>query len=72
TYIAETMLLKANAFVYREVKEEMKEKRAKIKMMEMAKEMKAKREALKATKAAGVEAEAANKAGATAPAPAAK
>ncbi|HUO58350.1 MAG TPA: hypothetical protein VMV05_09285, partial [bacterium] len=46
TYIAETMLLKANAFVYREVKEEMKEKRAKIKMMEMAKEMKAKREAL--------------------------
>ena len=60
TYIAETMLLKANAFVYQEVKEEMKEKKAKIKMMEMAKEMKARRESLKASKAAGIEAEAAN------------
>jgi hypothetical protein len=52
TYVAETMLLKANAFVHKDVKEEMREKRAKIRMMEKAKELKAQREAMRNAKAA--------------------
>ena len=58
TYVAETMLLKANAFVFRDVKEEMREKRAKIKMVEEAKELKSQREAMRNAKAAATTAEA--------------
>ena len=47
TYLAETMLLKANTFVFRDVKEEISERKAKIKIMERAKQIKAQREALK-------------------------
>jgi hypothetical protein len=50
-YLAETMLLKANAFVYKEVREEYKEKKAKLKLLERTREMKAKREAAKAAAA---------------------
>ena len=50
TYVAETMLLKANAFVFEEVREEMREKKAKLKMMEKVKEMRSQREALKNAK----------------------
>jgi hypothetical protein len=45
TYLAETMLLKANTFAWREAREDYKEKRAKMQMVEKAKELKAKREA---------------------------
>ncbi|MGH7739050.1 MAG: hypothetical protein ACREL1_02780 [bacterium] len=57
SYLAETMLLKANAFVYEDVRQEYKEKKAKLQLLERTREMKAKREADKA--AAGVEARAA-------------
>ncbi|HET9869255.1 MAG TPA: hypothetical protein VFR02_01980 [bacterium] len=57
SYLAETMLLKANVFVYKEVREEYKEKKAKIQLMEKTRELKAKREAAKA--AAALEAKAA-------------
>lgn len=45
TYLAETMLLKANAFAFREAREDYREKKAKMRMVEKAKELKAKREA---------------------------
>lgn len=66
TYLAETMLLKANAFVYREAREEAREKKAKIRMVEKAKELKAQRETMRAAKTASEGAEAGK------PAPAAK
>jgi hypothetical protein len=47
TYVAETMFLKANVFAYQDAREEMKEKRAKLRIMEQARQMKEKREALK-------------------------
>jgi uncharacterized membrane protein len=43
-YVAETMLLKANAFVFMEAREENKEKQAKAQFMEKAKQLKAQRE----------------------------
>jgi hypothetical protein len=48
TYLTETMLLKANAFVYLEVKGEIVEKKTKLKIVEKAKQLKAQREALRA------------------------
>ena len=62
-YVAETMLLKANAFVYMEVREENKQRQAKVQFMEKAKQLKAQRENMRA---AAVQTEAAN------PAPAGK
>jgi hypothetical protein len=62
-YVAETMLLKANAFVYMEVREENKQRQAKVQFMEKAKQLKAQRESMRA---AAVQPEAAN------PAPAGK
>ena len=56
TYLAETMLLKANAFAFREAREDYREKKAKMRMVEKAKELKAKREAAKAAGAAPPEA----------------
>ena len=50
-YLAETTFLKANAFAYREAKEDAREKRAKMQMMEKAKQLKSQREALKASNA---------------------
>ncbi len=50
-YLAETMLLKANVFVYQVVREEYKEKKAKLYLIEKTREMKAKREAAKAAAA---------------------
>ncbi len=47
TYLAETMLLKANTFVFEEVREEMREKKAKLRMMEKAKEIRAQREMMR-------------------------
>jgi hypothetical protein len=44
-YIVETMLLKANTFVFDKTKEEMKEKRVKIRLAERTKEAKEKRQA---------------------------
>lgn len=52
TYLAETMLLKANAFVFDEVREEMREKRAKLRMMEKAKELRSQRDAMRNATAA--------------------
>ena len=52
TYLAETMLLKANAFAYLVAKEDYREKKAKMQMVEKAKELRAKREALKNAPAA--------------------
>lgn len=49
-YFTETMLLKANAFVFRDAAEDMREKKIKIKMMEKAKEMKSQREAARAAR----------------------
>ncbi len=49
-YFTETMLLKANAFAFRDAKEEAREKKVKIKMMEKAKEMKSQREASRAAR----------------------
>jgi uncharacterized membrane protein len=43
-YVAETMLLKANAFVFMEAREENKEKQAKAQFMEKDKQLKAQRE----------------------------
>jgi type III secretory pathway component EscU len=53
-YVAETMLLKANAFVYMDVREEHKQRQAKLQFMEKAKQLKAQRESQRA--AAAVEA----------------
>lgn len=47
-YVAETMLLKANAFVFMEAREEIKERRAKVQFMEKAKQLRAQRESLRA------------------------
>ncbi len=47
-YFTETMLLKANAFVFRDAKEEAREKKIKMKMMEKAKELRAQRESARA------------------------
>jgi hypothetical protein len=47
-YVAETMLLKANAFVFVEVREEIKERQAKVQFMEKAKQLRAQREAMRA------------------------
>ncbi len=47
TYLSETMLLKTNGFVYREVREEILQKKAKLKIMEKAKQLRAQREALR-------------------------
>ncbi len=47
TYVSETMLLKANGFVFREVREEIMQKKAKLKIMEKAKQLRAQREALR-------------------------
>lgn len=44
-YIVETMLLKANAFVFEKTKENMKEKKVKIRLAERTKEAKEKRQA---------------------------
>jgi hypothetical protein len=52
TYMAETMLLKANAFAYLVAKDDYREKKAKMQMVAKAKELRAKREALKNTPAA--------------------
>ncbi len=52
TYLAETMLLKANTFAWRVAREDYQEKRAKMQMVEKAKELKAKREAMRAAAAA--------------------
>ena len=49
-YFTETMLLKANAFVFRDAKEEAREKKVKIKMMEKAKEIRAQRESTRAAR----------------------
>jgi len=51
-YLSETMLLKANGLVYTQVREEYKEKRAKLKLLEKTRELKAKREAVRAAEAA--------------------
>jgi hypothetical protein len=51
-YVAETMLLKANAFVVKDVRGENRVKKAKLKVMEKSRQMKEKREALKAAAAA--------------------
>jgi hypothetical protein len=51
-YLTETMLLKANAFVYRDLREEIQEKKAKLRVMEKAKQIKAQREALRGGPAA--------------------
>jgi hypothetical protein len=50
-YLSETMLLKANSMVYTQVREEYKEKRAKLKLLEKTRELKAKREAARAAEA---------------------
>jgi hypothetical protein len=47
TYLAETMLLKANTFAWREAREDYREKRAKMQMVEKAKELRAKRDAMR-------------------------
>jgi hypothetical protein len=47
TYLAETMLLKANAFAFVEARQDYQEKKVKMQMMEKAKELKAKREAMR-------------------------
>ena len=52
TYLAETMLLKANAFAFREAREDFKEKKAKMQMVEKAKELRAKRDAARTAAAA--------------------
>jgi hypothetical protein len=44
-YIVETMLLKANEFVFEKTREDMKEKKAKIRLAERTKEAKEKRQA---------------------------
>ncbi len=46
-YVAETMLLKANAFAYLEAREENKQKQAKVQFMEKAKQLKAHRDAMR-------------------------
>lgn len=52
SYMAETMLLKANAFAFREAREDYKEKKAKMQMVEKAKELRAKRDAARTAAAA--------------------
>jgi hypothetical protein len=47
TYLSETMLLKANAFAFLEARENYKEKKVKMQMMDKAKEIKSKREAMR-------------------------
>jgi hypothetical protein len=47
-YITETMLLKANDFVFYEASREMRERRARIKALQKAKELQAQRQAAKA------------------------
>ena len=47
-YFTETMLLKANAFVFKDAREDAREKKAKMKMMEKAREIRAQREATRA------------------------
>lgn len=48
TYVAETMMLKANAFVFKDAKEDLKEKKMKLRVREKAKEYKAQRDAVRA------------------------
>ena len=50
SYFAETMMLKANAFVFEEVREEMREKKVKMQMMDKAKQLRSQREAMKAAR----------------------
>lgn len=56
TYLAETMLLKANAFAFLEARQDFQEKKVKMQMMEKAKEIKAKREAMRTSAAQATEA----------------
>ncbi|HEY5037874.1 MAG TPA: hypothetical protein VIJ93_02265 [bacterium] len=56
TYVTETMLLKANAFAYREAKEEVRDKRAKMQMVEKAKQIRSQRDAMRASNNAAKEA----------------
>ena len=73
SYLVEAMFLKANIFVLAEAREEMKERKTKLKMMEQAKIIKEKREAAKAAAQAAAAQTAAAKPGTPAPAaPAAK
>lgn len=51
-YLAETTFLKANSFAFREAREDAREKRAKVRMIEKAKQLKSQRETLKAAAAA--------------------
>ena len=77
TYLAETMMLRANAFVLADAKEEFKEKKMKFRIKEKAKEIRAQREAVRSRAAAEVgggrqsaqAAQAAQAAAATKPAP---
>ena len=48
-YITETMMLKANTFVYTEVHEQMRERKIRQKAAEKAKEMREKRQAAQAS-----------------------
>jgi hypothetical protein len=48
TYLAETMMLKVNAFVLNDAKEDFKEKKMKNRIREKAKEYKAQRDAVRA------------------------
>lgn len=68
SYFTETMLLKANAFVFRDAQENMREKKMKMRMMEKAKELKAQRDAMRAARAAGEPAGVAKPAAPAAPA----
>jgi hypothetical protein len=52
TYLAETMLLKANYFAAVIAKDDFKEKKVKMQMMEKAKEIRAKRDAMRTAAAA--------------------
>ncbi len=56
TYLAETMMLKAGAFAFQAAREEFREKKVKIQMMEKAKQLKTQREAMRSTTAAAPEA----------------
>jgi len=51
-YVAETMLLKANTFVLKDARVDVRQKKAKMKFVEKARQMKEKREALRAAAAA--------------------
>ena len=68
SYLVEAMFLKANTFVLADAREEMRERKTKLKMMEQAKIMKEKREATRAAAQAAAAQAAAAKPGAPAPA----